>query len=316
MSSKDPFVILGLDPKGATEKDIKRAYAVKLKTTRPEDDPEGFMELRNALELAKSQLHWRAHDDEDYDDEEEDDEDAGDDLIDAAADEPEVDVPPAPNFSEGASWDTPDQQTLNEDVPSGPDEIDDDLETVLTSQEEVQNDYTAVNRAMADIATLMEDREKAAIWSKWLKILDREELLSLEAFQMISHRLRNEICERTGFTVAATTPTSNSGIAAEVFLELDARFGWSRQSITNWYESRQNTWIYRLVEAAEYKAGRKKHGAWGRPPARRIEIVQETGAFPESKADTPRSTVVKLLWMGGRIALIILLIQIIRAMLR
>ncbi len=315
MSSKDPFVILGLDPKGATEKDIKRAYAVKLKTTRPEDDPEGFMELRDALELAKSQLHWRACDDEDYDDEEGDDEDAEDALIDEASDEPENDATPAPIFSEGASWDAPDTLKLNEDAPSGADTIEVDLETVLTSPEEVENDYTAVNRAMADIATLMEDREKAAIWSKWLKILDREELLSLEAFQMMSHRLRNEICERTGFTVEATTPTSKSGIAAEVFLELDDRFGWSRQSITNWYESRQNTWIYRLVEAAEYKAGRKKTGAWGRPPARRIEIVPETGTFPEANADTPRSMIVKVSWMIGRIALIILLIQIIRTML-
>jgi len=54
MSLTDPFKILGLKPTDASEADVKRAYAKCLKQTRPDDDPEGFMELRNAFTNARN----------------------------------------------------------------------------------------------------------------------------------------------------------------------------------------------------------------------------------------------------------------------
>ncbi len=54
MSSTDPFKVLGLKPTDASEADVKRAYAKRLKHTRPDDDPEGFMELRNAFTHARN----------------------------------------------------------------------------------------------------------------------------------------------------------------------------------------------------------------------------------------------------------------------
>ena len=49
-----PFSVLGLDA-DADERAIKRAYAAKLKTVRPDEDPEGFQRLNEAYRAA---LQW------------------------------------------------------------------------------------------------------------------------------------------------------------------------------------------------------------------------------------------------------------------
>jgi hypothetical protein len=49
-----PFSVLGIEPT-SNARDVKRAYAAKLKTTRPEDDPAGFQQLREAYDAA---LEW------------------------------------------------------------------------------------------------------------------------------------------------------------------------------------------------------------------------------------------------------------------
>lgn len=64
----NPWKLLGLKP-GADRAEIRRAYARLLKSTNPEDDPEGFMRLRAAHDAALQQLQWRQQwDDEDADD--------------------------------------------------------------------------------------------------------------------------------------------------------------------------------------------------------------------------------------------------------
>ncbi len=48
--NSEPWAVLGLEGPTDDLKIIKKAYAAKLKTTRPEDDPEGFMVLRRAFD--------------------------------------------------------------------------------------------------------------------------------------------------------------------------------------------------------------------------------------------------------------------------
>lgn len=49
----DPFIVLGIERAGASERDVRKAYARKLKSIRPDDDPEGFMKLRRSFEAAR-----------------------------------------------------------------------------------------------------------------------------------------------------------------------------------------------------------------------------------------------------------------------
>jgi len=60
-----PWTTLGLDPAGATERDVKRAYAKRLKTCRPDQDPEGFRKLHDAYQAALNELQWRGSEDDD-----------------------------------------------------------------------------------------------------------------------------------------------------------------------------------------------------------------------------------------------------------
>lgn len=54
------FEVLGLDAPPTDRKAVKRAYSKMLKVTRPEDDPEGFMQLRDAHDYALDILRWQA----------------------------------------------------------------------------------------------------------------------------------------------------------------------------------------------------------------------------------------------------------------
>ena len=54
-----PWATLELDPTLASERDVKRAYAKRLKTCRPDQDPEGFRKLHDAYTAALAELQWR-----------------------------------------------------------------------------------------------------------------------------------------------------------------------------------------------------------------------------------------------------------------
>ncbi|ELY2496204.1 hypothetical protein SMB59_001654 [Cronobacter muytjensii] len=101
--------ILGLEP-GADERAIKRAYAKQLKTCRPDEDPEGFQQLRDAYEQALEYARER------WDDEPTDD----------VTDEPfapdnVAQTPDAPDFSRRFHHE---EQSASEPEPTRPPDID------------------------------------------------------------------------------------------------------------------------------------------------------------------------------------------------
>jgi len=53
------YEVLGLDAPPKDRRDVKKAYSKKLKVTRPEDDPDGFMRLRDAHDYALNWLSWK-----------------------------------------------------------------------------------------------------------------------------------------------------------------------------------------------------------------------------------------------------------------
>ncbi|PCJ94299.1 MAG: hypothetical protein COA52_05400 [Hyphomicrobiales bacterium] len=62
MPLNDSYDTLGLVRDSATSKTVRLAYAKKLKTIRPEDDPEGFMVLRTAYETVRREIQWQEQD--------------------------------------------------------------------------------------------------------------------------------------------------------------------------------------------------------------------------------------------------------------
>ena len=51
MEERRAFVVLGTEPKDG-EDAVRAAYRKKLRLVNPEDDPKGFLELREAYETA------------------------------------------------------------------------------------------------------------------------------------------------------------------------------------------------------------------------------------------------------------------------
>lgn len=51
-----PWSVLALDPSGATERDVKRAYARLIKIHRPDTDVEGFRAVHDAYQAALEYL--------------------------------------------------------------------------------------------------------------------------------------------------------------------------------------------------------------------------------------------------------------------
>lgn len=97
----DAWKILGLDPATADEKQVRSTYARLLKLNRPDQNPQGFQQLRQSYEHALQWLRLR-HADADVRD---------DEPASREAEEPEVSAPSQP---------PPTTPARQEDIPPSP----------------------------------------------------------------------------------------------------------------------------------------------------------------------------------------------------
>ena len=278
--SSDPFKLLGLDRKTATDADVRRAYAERLKVTRPEDDREGFMQLRDAFERARQSVRWR----DEYGDDEEDDANEGDAPQDA--------------FPVGA-------------VAIG----DEPLAAVLEREEEADqqepeafegdaNDYEEpppdafelrVGAAMDRLIDVLTSGPFGARGKDVMVVLDHPDVAGIEEFQALQWRVRQFLCDRTGYNGDPQALRTPDWLTADVFRTLDEYFGWTRQPVTQSWLRQQNDWLVRVRKQIDWEA---------LPAAQRKQVE-----LADKQAEKKGGGLIWL-WVGAGI----LVVQVVRAL--
>lgn len=248
MSSHDPFTLLGLERRTATERDVKKAYAAKLKQIRPEDDREGFMALRAAFEHARSMARWR-----DQYPEEAAQDDAYEDgtYVEPEDDEDTYDEEPDGTYTQATSQtaDTLERRNVRDDHDFSPGEID---TTPIAMPATENSDWQThsndspkdpVDQAMGDIDTLMKNPFAGGSMEPWQTILDRDDLQTIDAYQQMSQRLRWRLCTDTGFGEDPQVLKVPAWLTMPVFKGLCEHFGWHKQQSREYWVMQQQNWL-------------------------------------------------------------------------
>lgn len=301
--SSDPFDLLELERATATDADVRRAYAAKLKVTRPEDDRAGFMALRAAFEQARHEVRWR----DEYEDQAQDcspPDDCGQSAAEpVAGDVTGPDAPP-PGLPEGdaqITWAPPEAAYAPEPAASAP----------LPEPASEPEDEPDPNEADADAAEVQfEDRIGAAMdrlvdtltatgrapkVRDVMAIIDGADVAGIEEYQSMQWQVRQFLCDRTGYNLEPQELRIPDWLTLEVLDALDQYYGWTRQPATRIWVRRLNDWMARV----------RREAALGEmpPEARRRAVVEE------SKAAAPQDKGSQIwLWIGAGI----LISQIVR----
>jgi hypothetical protein len=230
--SSDPFDLLDLDRATATEADVRQVYAERLKATRPEDDRAGFMALRTAFEQARESVRWRTEYGED---------DPYEDYEEAAASPAEAAPAPA---------DDSDELTFAPEP-----EADDDPEPPDTDEQTFE---TSIDRAMDRLVDLLTATGFEPDLKDLKACLDDNDVAGIDEFQALQWRVRQLLCDRTGYNLEPQEIRRPIWLTLEVFDTLDQHFGWTHQPTTNPFLRRLNDWLARVrTDIAWYAAPQK-----------------------------------------------------------
>ncbi|MEX1251500.1 MAG: hypothetical protein WEA77_09930 [Hyphomonas sp.] len=235
MMSSDPFKLLELDRSTATDADVRRAYAAKLKLTRPEDDRAGFMALRAAFERARNEVRRRGGDGED------------------AQNHSPPDAYGQSSAETGReAGSAPDAQLQEYSVHNS------ELPQVELAQEYEGEDYgetpsaaqmefgCRINSAHERLVELLTRGAYGAAARDILQVIDDADVAGIEEYQAMQWKVRGFLCDRTGFNLQPQVMRAPDWLTLDVLDALDQYYGWSRQPVMNGWVRQLNDWLVRV----------------------------------------------------------------------
>jgi hypothetical protein len=302
--SSDPFDLLGLDRATATDADVRRAYAAKLKVTRPEDDRAGFMALRTAFERARNEVRWR----EEYGD----DAGTGEDETDGPTSEAAAfpvgavaigDVPLAeisertPDASSEAKPAHDEIRPYEEDEPSATEETpEDEAEESYDDDGYTPEEIAAwqpIKAALDRLTDLLTATGEPPPVKAVLAIIDGDDISSIDQYRTMQEQVRQLLCGRTNCFDSAAGMRLPGWLSLEVFDALDTYYGWSRETTTSPYVKGLNDWLVRVRRAIELETASDK----ARNQARLEDATANLFGPKDRPAEAERSGKGSTIWL-------------------
>lgn len=232
-----PWEILGLDEPTDNLKHIKKAYARKLKLTRPDDDPEGFMALREALNMAQGHALYLQHT---HDDE----------VFDEIQNEPQACEPlEVPD----SNPDRTDEYEHTEDAVPNLTDLN-SIDVVLPSPVEPPDTQspTHVEEVMEDVHSLMRDPFGRADKTRWTALFDDPRLEAIDDANDFEDAFLYYLLDNFGYLDGDSTKHNSNRkpkpIASQIATHIFNEMGWRDTLARPLYIQDQLEWLRRDLD--------------------------------------------------------------------
>jgi len=122
--------------------------------------------------------------------------------------------------------------------------------------------HRRINSAHERLVELLTRGAYGAAARDVLQVIDDADVAGIEEYQAMQWKVRDFLCDRTGFNLQPQVMRAPDWLTLEVFDALDHYYGWSRQPVMNGWVRQLNDWLVRvrreLALAAMPAADRKQ----------------------------------------------------------